>query len=257
MPGAMRDARHLAAAAAGVGTDRLTLLAPESAPEAALDRLDAFVDRRSGGVSVAHVVGRKSFWGRSFEVDPHVLAPRPETEILIAAALSCDWGRVLDLGTGSGCIAVTLLAERPAADGLATDVSEDALAVARRNAAAHGVAGRLGFLRADWWDGVEGRFDLVVSNPPYIAADEMAGLPREVLAEPALALSPGGDGLDAYRAISAGLAAHLAPGGTCLMEIGAAQGEAVPAILAGAGLQVTALLRDMDGRDRVVRAHHR
>lgn len=253
MPDAMRDARLLAADAAGVAPDRMTLLAPDPAAADALARLDAHVAARASGRSLAHVIGRKTFWGREFRVDPNVLAPRPETEVLVAAALRSGWSRVIDLGAGSGCIAVTLLAERPGARGTATDLSPGALTVACRNAEAHGVAGRLDLARADWWDGLTGRFDLVVSNPPYLAEAEIAGLAPEVLAEPRMALTPGGDGLGAYRAIAAGLTVHLGLGGTCLLEVGPTQAEAVAAVMTDAGLTVLDVLRDLDGRDRVVR----
>ena len=249
----MRDARLLAADAAGVAPDRMTVIAPDPAPADALAGLEARIAARAAGASVAHVIGRKSFWGREFHVDPHVLAPRPETEALVAAALEAEWGRVIDLGTGSGCIAVALLAERPGARGVGTDLSDGALRVAGRNAAAHGVADRLELVRADWWDEVRGRFDLVASNPPYLAEREMAGLAPEVLAEPRRALTPGGDGLGAHRAIAAGLGAHLAPGGTVLLEIGPTQGAAVAGLLSAAGITDVAVLPDMDGRDRVVR----
>lgn len=247
----MRDARLLAAWAAGIEPGRVTLLRREPMPQAARARLDAAVSARAGGRSLAHVTGRAAFWGRGFEVSLDTLAPRPETETLIAAALAAPFARLLDLGTGTGCLAVTLLAERPEAMGLATDLSEPALAVATRNAALHGVAGRLDLRRADWWAGVEGRFDLIVSNPPYIARAEMAALAPEVLAEPRLALTPGGDGLSAHRAIAAGLARHLAPGGRALIEFGAGQGEAVADLLRAAGLDAVALHPDMDGRARV------
>ena len=254
MPDAMRDARLLAADAAGVAPDRMTLLAPDPAAADPLARLEAYVAARASGRSLAHVIGRKAFWGREFHVDPDVLAPRPETEVLVAAALRANWSHVIDLGTGSGCIAVTLLAERPEARGTATDLSPGALAVARRNAEAHGVADRLHLARADWWDGLAGRFDLVVSNPPYLAEAEIAGLAPEVLAEPRMALTPGGDGLGAYRAIAAGLTAHLAARGTCLLEVGPTQAEAVAALMADVGVTVEEVLRDLDGRDRVVRS---
>ena len=129
---------------------------------------------------MAHVTGRQTFWGRDFAVSGDTLAPRPETETLVAAALERPFARVLDLGTGTGCLAVTLLAERPGARGVATDLSAAALAVAARNAEAHGVARRLELRHGDWWAPVTGRFDLIVSNPPYVAEAEMAGLAPEV-----------------------------------------------------------------------------
>jgi release factor glutamine methyltransferase len=203
---------------------------------------------------VAQITGQRAFWGRQFRVTAEVLDPRPETECLIEAALALRWSRVLDLGTGSGCILLTLLAERKSATGLGTDISAAALAVARGNAAGLGLASRAEFRLADWWQGVEGRFDLIVANPPYIAAAEMADLAPEVrLWEPAGALSPGGDGLAAYRALAAGALEHLGPGGHMLLEIGPSQGRAVPALLAQSGLDGAEVLPDLDGRDRVVR----
>ncbi len=253
--GPARDARRLAAWAGGVEPGRVTLLRGEPMPPEARARLDAAVAARVSGRSVAHVTGRAAFWGRDFAVTLDTLAPRPETETLIAAALAEPFARVLDLGTGTGCLAVTLLAERPGATGVATDLSGPALAVAARNAAMHGVAARLELRRSDWWEGVGGRFDLIVSNPPYIAEGEVDALAPEVRAEPRLALTPGGDGLGAHRAIAGGLARHLAPGGRALLEFGAGQGAAVAAILRAAGLDAVAISPDMDGRGRVARAH--
>jgi release factor glutamine methyltransferase len=204
---------------------------------------------------VAQLLGYRDFWKHRFIVTPDVLDPRPDTEALVAEALRRPFARVLDLGTGTGAILLSLLAERPAATGLGTDLSEAALTVARRNAAALRLADRADFAPADWFAGVAGQFDLIVSNPPYIAAAEMAGLAPEVRDwEPHLALTPGGDGLDAYRAIARGAGAHLAPGGRLVVEIGAAQGAAVAAIMAGAGLGPVRVLPDLDGRDRVVTA---
>ncbi len=162
---------------------------------------------------------------------------------------------MLDLGTGSGCILLSCLADMPAATGVGADLSQAALAMAGENAAALGLEERTAFVRSDWFAEVEGRFDLIVANPPYIAAEEMAGLAPEVRDwEPHLALSPGGDGLGAYRAIAAGAAAHLAPAGRLIVEIGPAQGQAVAGLLAGQGFTGIAILPDLDGRDRVVEA---
>lgn len=250
--GAPRDARLLAAHAAGLAPDRVTLLRGEPVPPGAAVRLEAAVSARLSGLSVAHVTGHALFWGRAFAVTTDTLAPRPETETIVRLALDHPWSRMIDLGAGTGCLAVTLLAERPGATGLAVDLSAPALDVARRNAETHDVADRLTLARADWWGGVEGRFDLVVSNPPYVAEHEMADLPREVLSEPRMALTPGGDGLGAHRAILAALAAHLAPGGLALLEIGATQGPAVLRLSRILGLDCASLHADMDGRDRVV-----
>ncbi len=260
--GPARDARLLLAGVLGLEAGRLAL-EPErvlGAGEAA--RYEAAIAARAAGKPVSRILGRRAFWGRDFRITPDVLDPRPETETLIEAALALGpAGRLLDLGTGSGIIAVTLLCEWPEARALATDLSAACLDVAAENAARHGVGARLALRQADWFAGLTGgfggrfggRFGLIVSNPPYIRADEMAGLAREVREhDPALALSPGGDGLGAYRAIAAGLGAHLAPGGHVLLEIGPEQGGAVAALLASAGLEAIRVLPDLDGRDRVV-----
>ena len=251
--GAARDARLLLAHALQIAPDRLTLhLADRLSPEAEA-RFEAAVNDRVRRRPVSQITGQRLFWGRSFRVTSDTLDPRPETETLIAAALETPFARVLDLGTGTGAILLTLLAERPTATGLATDASEAALAVAARNARALGLADRASFSQSDWFAGVEGRFDLIVSNPPYISEDEMADLSPEVRDwEPRLALTPGGDGLAAYRAIAAGCGAHLAPGGRLMVEIGPTQGAAVAALFAGAGLSLVRVWPDMDGRDRVV-----
>ena len=250
----MRDARLLAAWAAGVEPGRITLLRGEPMETGARHRLLRAARQRASGRSVAHVTGRRAFWGRAFLVTDDTLAPRPETEGIVAAALEAPFVRLLDLGTGTGCLAVTLLAERPSARGVATDLCPQALDVARRNAAAHGVAGRLDLRPGSWWEPVDGRFDLIVSNPPYVAEAEMAGLPPEVRAEPRMALTPGGDGLGALRAIAAGLGPRLEPGGRVLLEFGAGQGEAVAATLRAVGLDGVRLRPDMDGRDRIAEA---
>jgi release factor glutamine methyltransferase len=253
VPGAAGDARALLAHALCVSPDRLTLhLADLVPPEAAL-RFEGAVAARVARQPVSQIIGRRLFWGRSFRVTPDVLDPRPETETLVAEALRGPFDRVLDLGTGSGAILLTLLAERPEATGLGTDVSTVALRVAVGNAEALALTPRAAFRRADWCDGVPGRFDLIVSNPPYIAQGEMAALNSEVHDwEPHLALTPGGDGLDAYRRIAAGLSDHLMPGGRVLVEIGPTQGLAVTTLFRAVGLRDLAVLPDLDGRDRVI-----
>nr|WP_237684948.1 peptide chain release factor N(5)-glutamine methyltransferase [Szabonella alba] len=251
--GAARDARLLLAHARGIAPDRMILEMEGAADPAVADRFQALVARRAAREPLSHLTGRRAFWGRDFTVGPEVLDPRPETETLIAAALARPFHRVLDLGTGSGAILVTLLADRPEATGLGVDLSPDALAIASRNANGLGVADRAAFALSDWYAGVTGTFDLIVSNPPYITACEMADLSPEVRNwEPHLALTPGGDGLDAYRAIAPGLGRHLAPGGRVLLEIGPAQGRAVADLLRAAGMQKITILPDLDGRDRVV-----
>lgn len=249
------DARRLLAHALGVAPDRVTLVLPDALAPAAAAAFDAAVAARARRQPVAQITGRRAFFGHEFRVTPDTLDPRPETEILVAAALERPFGSILDLGTGTGCILLSCLAAMPAASGIGTDRSEAALAVAQANAADLGLAGRARLLHSDWFAGVTGRFDLIVSNPPYIAEAEIADLAPEVRDwEPRAALTPGGDGLDAYRAIAAGARARLVPGGRILLEIGPTQGPAVRDLLQAAGLAGVAIRHDLDGRDRVVEA---
>jgi release factor glutamine methyltransferase len=252
--GAAREARLLLAHLMKVDPGRMTLLAQDPLDPDLLEMALAQGSRRANGREpLSHILGYREFWGRRFHVDGRVLDPRPETEMLVAAALEAPYSEVLDLGTGSGCIVLTLLAERPYAVGIAVDVSERALAVAEENAKTIGVSGRVEFMKSHWFNAVGGRFDLIVSNPPYIAASEMAGLAPEVRDhEPHVALTPGGDGLDAYRAITAGAPMHLIPGGRLIVEIGPSQASAVSAMFTAVGLTQVAVTRDLDGRDRVI-----
>ena len=253
--GAARDLRLLLAFAIGIAPDRLTLVLNDPLPEAAIARFEAAVAARAARQPVSQIVGGRLFWGRWFRVTPDVLDPRPETETLIAAALDGAFSRVLDLGTGSGAILITLLAERSGAVGTGVDLSRNALSVATGNAVSLSVADRTSFLQSDWLGAVSGSFDLVVANPPYISEAEMSGLSPEVRQwEPRLALTPGGDGLEAYRSILRDVRRVLAPSGRLLLEIGAGQGAAVAALCRTAGLQAVTVLQDMDGRDRVVSA---
>jgi release factor glutamine methyltransferase len=255
VPDAPRDARLLLAHAAGVAADRVALHLSDPLSDAVAARLAAAVEARAARQPVAQIIGQRQFWGRPFLVTPDVLDPRPDTEVLVDLALAQPFGSVLDLGTGSGCILISLLADRPGACGTGVDLSPAALAVAQRNAGDLGVAARAAFVLSDWFDAVRGQFDLIVSNPPYIAADEMAGLAPDVRDwEPHMALTPGGDGLAAYRRIAAGAGAHLAPGGRLMVEIGPTQGPAVSALFAAAGLRQVQVRPDLDGRDRVVLA---
>jgi len=252
--GAARDARLLMRHASGLEAFALSaaLDAPMGAAEAA--RFDALVAGRAARAPLSHVTGAREFWGRRFAVSAAVLDPRPETEALVAWALEeAAPARVLDLGVGSGCILLSLLAAWPQAQGLGVDASEAALDVARGNAHALGLAARARFVAGDWLCGVEGRFDVIAANPPYLTRAEMDALSPEVRAEPALALDGGADGLDAYRAIAAGLAAALAPGGAAFFEVGAGQAQDVAALLRAAGLGAIGIRADLDGRARVVR----
>jgi release factor glutamine methyltransferase len=253
VPDAGRDARWLMAHALGVDPGRLVLMAGDPLPPDMAARFDAMLAARAARQPVAQITGTRTFWGRDFTVTPDVLDPRPETETLVALALADPFARVLDLGTGSGCILVTLLAERPHAQGVGADISVAALAVAGANAARHRVADRLILTPSDWFADLGGTYDLIVANPPYIAADEMADLQPEVRDwEPRHALTDGADGLTAFRAIAAGASSHLAPGGRLIVEIGATQGPAVAAVFTAAGFQDVTVHPDLAGRDRVV-----
>jgi release factor glutamine methyltransferase len=248
-----RDARILLAHAARIEASRVTLIAPEELSPEVADRYEQLIALRAVRVPVSHLIGEREFYGRRFKVSKDVLDPRPETETLIEVALSQPFERVLDLGLGSGCILVTLLAENPRASGLGVDLSEAACLQASANAVLHRVEARIDIQQSDWFANVSGEFDLITANPPYIALDEMAGLSPEVRGhEPDMALTDGGDGLGAYRAIAAGVMAHLRPGGRLCLEIGPTQGQAVVKLLQDAGLVDLRILPDLDGRDRVV-----
>ena len=252
---AARDARKLLSWAMGIDGAGLAARLRDDLPAAQHEAFKAAIDRRAAHEPVSHITGVRAFWGREFRVTPDVLDPRPETELLVELALAEPFRRVLDLGTGSGAILISLLAERPEATGVGTDISEKAILVAGENAVRHGVADRIVLPIADWFGDVGGSFDLVVSNPPYIAAGEVEELDRDVREfEPRGALTDGGDGLSAYRAIAERVHWCLSPGGRLLLEIGATQAQDVTNILQEAGLSSIAVHRDLAGRDRVVAA---
>jgi release factor glutamine methyltransferase len=256
--GPVIDARLLVEAAAeatrvDIVTDPYRELTPQQ--EATLED---YLSRRERREPVSHILGRKGFWKIMLNVTPDVLTPRPDTETVVEYSLRefpehAPW-RILDLGVGSGAILLALLAERPAARGLGIDVSEEALAVARDNAAALGLAGRAAFLRSDWTAGLApDEFDLVVSNPPYIADHVIPTLEPEVKDhEPHLALSGGTDGLDHYRILAPEILRVLKPGGRFSVEIGFDQKDAVEALFREAGAVFVTTIKDLADRDRVV-----
>ena len=253
VPDPARDARILLAHAAKVDAARVTLIAPEDiAPEIA-ERYDHLVALRAVRVPVSQIIGSREFYGRRFDISSDVLDPRPETETLIEACLSCPFDTLLDLGTGSGCVIVTLLAERPDATGLGIDLSEAACLQASANAVLHGVADRVQYQKSDWFETVEGRFDLIVSNPPYLAASEMDDVQPELRDhEPRMALTDEADGLTAYRRIAAEAQSYLNAQGRVLVEIGSRQASDVRQIFYAQGWGDVAILPDLDGRDRVI-----
>jgi release factor glutamine methyltransferase len=251
--GATRDARWLLAHALEIAPDRLTLILPDPISPKVLARFDQFVQRRCGREPVSHILGAREFYGRRFMVSADVLDPRPESEMLVEVALEDKPSRVLDLGTGSACLLLSILAECPNAAGVGSDLSEAALAVAIRNSERMGLTGRAAFVRSDWFGSIGDRFDLIIVNPPYIAASEMADLQPEVRDhEPRMALTDEGDGLGAYRMITAEVMKYLNTGGRLVVEIGPTQGDAVVAMFEAAGLHDVEVRSDLNGRDRVV-----
>lgn len=231
--------------------------ATDPLPAAQQAAFDTVLARRTAGEPVAYLTGRRGFWTLDLEVDASTLIPRPETELLVELALArLAEDRPLqlaDLGTGSGAIALALASERPRAQVLATDASSGALAVATRNAAHHGLA-NVRFVQggSDWYTPLKGaRFDLIASNPPYIASSDPHLAQGDLRFEPATALASGHDGLDDIRALAAGAHAHLLPGGWLLLEHGWDQGEPIRALLDAAGLVQVQTVQDLEQRDRV------
>jgi release factor glutamine methyltransferase len=247
------DARLLFQTVTGLSRELMILEPDRPVADDQVRRFDDLIGRRAAREPVARILGEREFYGRDFRVTPATLDPRPDTETLIAAALRLmpPGARLLDLGTGTGAIIVTLLAERPDSTGLATDVSAAALEVARANAERHGVSSRLQLVEGSWLSPVSGQFDMILSNPPYIPTSEIAELSPDVRRfDPQAALDGGTDGLEAYRQIAAAAKVHLSAGGHVLVEIGLGQGPAVSAIFASAGFRVSGRDSDLGGRLR-------
>ena len=249
------DARLLLAHALG-GVSPLALDPRQTLDEAVAARFRSLWDRRLSGVPVQHLIGEWDFYGRTFRVDGRALVPRPETEILVELALkeAPAARRLLDAGTGSGIIAITCLLERPEATAVALDISFDALALARQNAALHGVLPRLSLVASDWLSALSASpFDVIVSNPPYLAIGESPHLPPTVRDhDPRRALFAGDDGLAAIRQLLATAAPYLAPGGLLAFEIGFGQGEAVRSeILARPVWRFLKIEPDLEGIPRI------
>ena len=217
------------------------------------DAFRALIRRRARGEPVAYLVGRREFWSLDLEVTPDVLIPRADTETLVEAALERlprgTAARIADLGTGSGAIVLALKSERPRLEAWATDVSQAALAVARRNAARLGLDVK--FASGAWFEPLEGRFDVLVSNPPYVAANDPHLQRGDCRFEPATALSSGADGLESLRTLAEGAPAHLQPDGWLLLEHGPDQGSAVRELLSRAGFEAVETRTDLEQRERV------
>lgn len=264
---AARDAKLLTGHALGLSTLDMALRETDPVTDAQVAAVAAVLQRRMSGESVARIIGEREFYGLAFGLNGATLEPRPETEMLVDLAIEHlpQGGRLLDLGTGTGCIPISILANRADAHGVAVDLSVEALAAARENARRHGVLGRLEFLHGSWFEplftspegrGEERAFDLIVSNPPYITSAVVETLEPEVKDfDPRLALDGGSDGLAPYRIIAAEAAHWLKPGGRVMVEIGYDQGETVRALFAAAGFGDVTVRQDLNGLDRVVSAH--
>ncbi len=230
-----------------------------------LGRIDVLAQRRLSGEPISRILGYREFWGLRFELAPATLVPRPETESVVEETLAfinemeIDAPRIADLGTGTGAILLALLHERPDATGVATDIDADALRAAQVNALAHGLERRVSFVQCDYAAGLSGEFDVIVSNPPYIARADLASLPVEVRDhDPARALDGGPDGLAAYRALIPQAGLRLVRGGALIVEIGQGQAEGVSRLMTEVGLSVTQPhRRDLAGIERVIRARRK
>ena len=259
------DARLLLEHASGLSSTDLAMQAKQEAGATLIHEAQALVALRLTGMPVAKIIGHKEFWGRRFHVSPAVLDPRPDSETLIEAALALlpeDKAlRLIDLGTGSGCLLLTLLAERPLARGLGIDKSRAALSLARRNAhclklgldLSLGLRQRVALRHGDWLHGVNATADMIIANPPYIESGAIDRLDRDVsLFDPRLALDGGSDGIGPYHALIAPSFQCLTGGGHLLLEIGVTQAEAISALMAAAGFADISLRQDLAGRDRVL-----
>lgn len=253
------DARLLVMRGAGFSGADLITNGRTPLPQEAIEKIENMASRRLAGEPVSRILGEKEFWSLSFKVSPDTLDPRPDTETLVAAALKntpLDAPiRILDLGTGTGCILISLLTELPHATGVAVDINPGALAVAKENASRHGVGSRIDFRHGSWFEPIQNdeSFHLIVSNPPYIPAKDIESLAREVRNhDPILALSGGVDGLDAYKIILDGIKKHLACGGRALFEIGQGQEDDLARLSEDSGLCVRESYRDLGGIIRVV-----
>ncbi|MCX7353660.1 MAG: peptide chain release factor N(5)-glutamine methyltransferase [Alphaproteobacteria bacterium] len=250
------DARLLLAHALGVPSEQLLSLDARALSAAEQSAFSDLLRRRRAGEPTSRIVGRREFWSLDFAITPDVLDPRPDSETIVETVLGALQSRavprIVDLGTGSGCLLLALLSECPDATGLGVDISAAACRVATGNARRLGLDDRAAFACMDWNGAVTpGGFDVVVSNPPYIADGEIEGLAPEVARhDPRGALSGGADGLDAYRCLAPAAAVLLRPGGFAVMEIGAGQGPAVERLFAARGLALREARRDLAGIDR-------
>lgn len=259
------DARLIVEHATGASRTQLLLEADQAVPAEAAAKVMAMLERRLAGEPVHRIIGHREFYGLQLALSPETLEPRPDTEALVDLALPLvravadkhGYCQILDLGTGTGAVALALVSAEPRAQVLAVDISADALATAARNADMTGNTARMRTVQSHWYDAVDGRFHLIVSNPPYIASHEIGLLAQEVRAyDPLAALDGGHDGLDAYRAIAAGAKAHLEEDGIIAVEIGIGQEHDVKAIFAGFGFSFLRGEEDLGGVLRALAFAH-
>ena len=251
----IRDARLLLADCLELRTQNLNLLNDSHISEIKISKFRRMVKERCKRKPVSKILGYRSFWGRDFEINENVLDPRGDTETLIELILDCKFENMLELGTGSGAIAITVLAERPEVTCVATDISEYALKTASTNSKRHGVESRLKLLHSNWFEKISGSFDVIVSNPPYISSEEYAQLSAEVVKyDPKISLTLGGDGLEAYREILSQALEKLSKNGHIFLEIGYTQANAVGHLFREAGFQQIKVHKDLGSRDRVISA---
>jgi len=258
IPTAALDARLLCMHALGIDATALLIHDDIFLNAEDMQRLNAFAERRLAGESVARISGMREFWGLPFRLTPQTLEPRPDTETLVEAVLESCWNRqpamqILDLGTGTGCILISILSEFPKATGVGVDISPEAVTVATENALLNNVGNRASFVVSDWLENVTGRFDLVVSNPPYIRSSVIAELEPEVRDfDPMTALDGGDDGLVAYRHIVRHGRTVLRDGGLLILEIGYDQKEEITGLGHENGFDVVGFREDLAGHTRVV-----
>lgn len=251
------DARYILQSICGMSYAELLLRQGEDIPEDRLQMVIEAAARREAHEPLQYILGSQEFMGLEIECSPACLIPRLDTELLASMAVdhlrrnTADQRRVIDMCTGTGCIAIAMAVEVPDAEVVASDISEEALCVAERNNLKYSAGVR--FVQSDLFDKIDGRFDLIVSNPPYISATVMEGLTPEVVAhEPMLALSGGSDGMDFYRRIAVDAVDYISAGGRIMMEIGEEQGAAITAMLEQAGWQDIRIYKDLAGLDRVI-----
>ena len=250
---AARDARILTAHALEVPISDLSLKINDKVSAKIIFELEKLMLRRINREPISKILGRRDFWGRTFSINKNVLDPRGDTETLIDYVIEKPVRSVLELGTGSGVIAVTLACEWREVNVTATDISEDALVLAEINAAKFNVENKIQFVKSDWFNNVEGMYDLIISNPPYIGLIEQDKISTEVAKyDPKIALFAGYDGFDAYKSIIPKLTKFLNPDGFVVLEIGASQSKQVKNILNLSGFFDVEVVKDLSGKDRAI-----